>query len=189
MGNLLPFAAHFAYNFHFCYAHIFIYMGVRPRGVAQHNIAKGAHFKFVLFILAWALPRDEESVSMSVQERERVSWVAVPATRRECTRRECEWTENVVRECNVRVSVSVSESGWAALLLLLACDFPLSVADFLPTCCQLRRQQWRRQRRQRKRLSLSNSLFRLLALSVCLCWRCVRAMPANFGYLSEQKYF
>lgn len=41
-------------------------------GAKQHNITlqKGAHFKFVLFILAWALPRDEESVSVSVQERE-----------------------------------------------------------------------------------------------------------------------
>lgn len=144
-------------------------------GTVQHNIAKGAHFKFVLFILAWALPRDED--------RERVSCVAVPATRRECTRRECEckesvWCESVVWEWSV--SVSVSESGWAALLvllLLLACDFPLSVADFLPTCCQLRRQQWRRQRRQRKRLSVS--LSHSLTCSVCLsasadvvCARC-----------------
>lgn len=192
MGNLLPFAAHFAYNFHFCYAHIFIFMGVVAKGGAvQHNIAKGAHFKFVLFILAWALPRDEE--------RGRVSCVAVPATRRECTWRECECKESVWCECEceseVWVSVWVRVGEQRSLCCCCCCWHAISRYQWQIFCQPAASYDVNSDvdgvanANVSPSLSLPHSLTHLLCLPVCLCWRRVRAMPANFGYLSEQKYF
>lgn len=90
----------------------------------------------------------------------------------------------------------------ALLLLLLACRFPLSVADFLPTCCQLRPTSATRFNSDvdsvAEREHLALLVFSLTPPCVVASVaadvatrrrRRVRAMPANFGYLSEQKYF